>query len=275
MALFDELQQSLRTLPTPDTGPTPEISGLFALPAAARLSNAVAGAGARAGVADINQQKAVEQFQTQDKINTLRAKSRATSDAASAASRANSLAKAKKEGFERVVNPTGGYTFVSPEGKPISAYEFSRATGTPLGSALSGSLDPEQTSFIQDYQNVFDFNQLVLDYASIDPKMKNKSAVSKIQKREAAGKKLSPEEKVVLDYIDASSAYPEFINKTPGEMTQAVVQQYPGIFGSGQFQAPNVGGEAAPPNPQDVAAQPNRLQSFFGGLFNSLRGLGG
>ncbi len=264
MALFDDLQQQLRTVQPPQVGGSPEIASLLALPAQARVTNAIAGAGNRAGIAQINKADEQQRYDTKvaedkadyerrNQIIGLNQEQRAITNAEEAKRRSASLAKAKKEGYERVINASGGYDFVGPDGNRVTAYEFSKANGTPIHTVLSGSLDPNQNQFIDDYQSVFDFNKLVLDYAQIDSKLKNKKAVSTIQKKEKDGKKLTPEEKTVLDYVDNAALYPDFIKKTPGEMLQAVVQQYPDIFKAGQFTPPVVGGQAAPENPAEVS----------------------
>lgn len=56
--------------------------------------------------------------------------------------------------YKQVPEPGGGYTFYAPNGQKISASIYAHITGQDLGKVLSGSDNPVDQVFSQDYQNL-------------------------------------------------------------------------------------------------------------------------
>jgi len=54
--------------------------------------------------------------------------------------------------YSKVLNNAGGYTFLDPNGSPISAADYAAATGVPVSQAISGSKDPNDLRY-QIYAN--------------------------------------------------------------------------------------------------------------------------
>ncbi len=59
--------------------------------------------------------------------------------------------------YQQLAKADGGYSFVDPTGKEISAYEYSRVTGKSPDKLLSESQNPIDIGFNQDYKNLQDY----------------------------------------------------------------------------------------------------------------------
>lgn len=77
-----------------------------------------------------------------------RAKEIDYSERKAAAARADAERK-KQQGYTRQYNENGGYTFLSPDGKPVSALEYAMANQKPVSWALQGSYDPKDQEYLQ------------------------------------------------------------------------------------------------------------------------------
>lgn len=59
--------------------------------------------------------------------------------------------------YQQLPKDDGGYAFLDPTGKEISAFEYSRITGQSPDKILSQSQNPIDVGFMQDYQNLQDY----------------------------------------------------------------------------------------------------------------------
>jgi len=58
---------------------------------------------------------------------------------------------AKKQGYKRVYNKTGGYDFFDPNGNKISPLEWSMAKGVSIADAFQGSYNKDDLEFLDEY----------------------------------------------------------------------------------------------------------------------------
>lgn len=59
--------------------------------------------------------------------------------------------------YSQLPKDDGGYTFLDPEGKEISAHDYARVTGKSVDSILADSENPIDMGFLEDYNNLRDF----------------------------------------------------------------------------------------------------------------------
>lgn len=119
---------------------SPEVAGLYSSAGKANLSQlANAGGNYNTGVTVANQQ-------AQEKA----------------------IAQAQKDfsdpsKYQQIPKADGGYTFVDPAGNEISAFAYSRATNKSPDSILSKSQNPIDVGFVQDYKNLQDFMNAIVN----------------------------------------------------------------------------------------------------------------
>ena len=63
--------------------------------------------------------------------------------------------------YQQVPKQDGGYTFLDPSGKEITAFEYARVSGKDPASVLSDSQNPIDQGFTRDYKNLNDFMSAV------------------------------------------------------------------------------------------------------------------
>lgn len=71
-----------------------------------------------------------------------------------AAQKAQQAALQDGSKYTRVKAPDGGYNFFDPTGKPISAQQYAAINNTTEDKVLSGSTNPIDLGYIQDYNNL-------------------------------------------------------------------------------------------------------------------------
>lgn len=103
---------------------------------------------------------------------------------------ANQKAAAKAESdlqdsskYQRLPKSDGGYSFVDPTGKEISAYDYARATGKSLDKTVENSQNPIDIGFAQDYKNLQNFINHVVnnDQEKIQATIKANPALNKFK----------------------------------------------------------------------------------------------
>jgi len=116
--------------------------------------------------------------------------------------------------YQRVPKQDGGYTFLDPTGKEVSAYEYSRVVGKSPADVVADSQNPVDQGFTQDYKNLQDFMQAVFnkDTATVDKMANQQTELKKYEK------------------------------DLPGLMKR-FYQAYPTIFGQGGFQGAGTAGQ--------------------------------
>lgn len=99
-----------------------------------------------------------------------------------AAQEASSLNDPSK--YQQVPKSDGGYEFIDPSGKGISAFAYARATGKSPDKILSQSQNPIDIGFVQDYKNLQEFiNDMVNnDKEKIDIALKANPELGKYKK---------------------------------------------------------------------------------------------
>lgn len=118
--------------------------------------------------------------------------------------------------YQMLPKDDGGYQFVAPNGKEISAYDYSRITGSPIDSILKDSQNPIDIGFVQDFSNLQNFMQAVLN--------KDKETVDSI--------------------VSQNKELENYRNDIPG-LLKRFRQAYPTVFGGGGFQGRNTPGVRA------------------------------
>lgn len=261
--LFQDLQESLRTMAPVEVGNKfADISSFFRLPAQARQSTAGANASTSAATTGLRKQDELNRYDTQRQVDELQARKTAIGDAASAKSREASLAKSRQENYQRMINASGGYDFFDPDGKKITPFEYSRATGNSLDKVLTGSFDPDQATAADDYTSILQTGQLLRDYVDLDPGLKSKSNVKKLRKRfEAKDPSLTDDELLVLSYEDMPA---EIRTSSPQDLVNNFYKTYPGVFG-GKAVSP-ITGSAPQPQPEEPGFF-QRIQDTYNSIF--------
>lgn len=76
--------------------------------------------------------------------------------------------------YQQLPKPDGGYVFLDPTGKEISAFDYSRVTGQDPSKVLSQSQNPIDQGFVNDYTNLQDFMTAIRnnDTTSVDAAIK-------------------------------------------------------------------------------------------------------
>lgn len=256
MTPFDQAQQSLRTAQAPPVqSQFPDIANLFQAGQQARLGSALAGVASKTANSDLQYKSDTADYNRRAAISSLQAK------------KDELQAKASGEGYTRSLNASGGFTFTDPNGQPVSAYAYAKAKGQPIPTVLSGSLDPKQKSFADDYQGTVEIGNTVVKYAGLPASEKTAKKVKEAQAKFAkddSGNTLSDNEKILVKYATYAKDNSEFINKKPQDIMLNLINTYPDIYKSGEFQSP-IQGEAGGALPEK---QPNAFQN----LLSSLRG---
>ena len=116
--------------------------------------------------------------------------------------------------YQRLPKEDGGYSFLDPAGKEISAYDYSRITGNSLETVLAGSLNPVDVGFQQDFSNLQDFMNAI-----------------------SGGDK-----KKVKKYTGATPELLNYEKDIPG-LIEKFKRAYPTVFGLGGFQGRGTAGQ--------------------------------
>ena len=174
---------------------TPEVDALYAPEFAAVTSNAATKAPAYNDAVAVANAKAAQRA-------ALEAKAQAQAD----------LADPSK--YQRLPKDDGGYSFVAPDGKEISAYDYARITGNSIDSVLKDSLNPIDVGFQQDYSNLQKFL----------------TAVS------------SGDTATANSFIKQAPELERYRNDVQGLMDK-FRQAYPTVFGQGGFQGKGTAGQ--------------------------------
>lgn len=76
--------------------------------------------------------------------------------------------------YQQVPKDDGGYAFLDPSGKEISAFEYARITQQDPAKVLADSQNPIDMGFVQDYNNLQDFMNALRggDTESVDAALK-------------------------------------------------------------------------------------------------------
>lgn len=73
--------------------------------------------------------------------------------------------------YQQLPKADGGYTFLDPMGKEISAHDYARVTGKSIDAILSDSENPIDRGFIEDYNNLQNYMTAKL-HSNSDPEAK-------------------------------------------------------------------------------------------------------
>lgn len=112
--------------------------------------------------------------------------------------------------YQQIPKADGGYTFLDPMGKEISAHDYARVVGKPVNSLLADSENPIDIAFNEDYQNL-------QDYISAKINSKNDPDAASLAKQY--------EDKVKESYgIDMGSMDPK-------QVIEQFKRAYPTVFG--------------------------------------------
>lgn len=144
---------------------TPTISGLYAVPQSAIASKGANAAG--------NYNTGVQaDYQARQEAEARAVAQKAAQDA-------NDPSK-----YQQIPKKDGGYTFLDPSGKEISAWAFARITGKSPDQILSKSENPIDQGFINDYKNLQGFLTAVRnnDTKTIDSAYKANPGLKNFQK---------------------------------------------------------------------------------------------
>lgn len=133
----------------------------------------------------------------------------ANQKAAQQAEQARLAAMADPNKYQQVPKKDGGYSFLDPMGKEISAYDYSRITGKDLGNILQSSQNPIDVGFNNDWKNLQDFMSALV----------------------------SKDTKTVNAAIKAAPALKQYENDLPG-LIKKFQQEYPTVFGYHQAGVP-------------------------------------
>lgn len=263
---FQQAVQGLRNVqPTGVDSKFPDIANLFNAQRESRVKGALTSALGSAASTSLRQKEAEADYSRRNAISALQEKKQSIES------------KLSGEGYTRQINPSGGYTFFDPDGNTVTAHDYSRATSKPLPTVLSGSLDPKQKSFVDDYENAIGFGEIVMKYAQLPSDLKSEKKIKELEKKRTTIEKtkkgnLTPEERTVLDYVDNSRNYPDIIGKKPQDLITSIISSYPEIFREGQFQSPVQGESAGGDLPGRLSVQPQPQQGGFQNFINMLRG---
>lgn len=115
--------------------------------------------------------------------------------------------------YQQLPKEDGGYTFLSPNGKEISAFDYSRITGKSIDSILADSQNPIDIGFNKDWANLNDY--LDAWYQG------DKDKVKQFQDAQ-------PELKSITD---------------PQDIVNRFRQAYPTVFGQGGFAGKGTAGQ--------------------------------
>jgi hypothetical protein len=140
------------------------------------------------------------------------------------------IAEAKKKqvsNYQRLKKSDGGYTFVDPDGKEISAYEYANAIGKSPSDVLKDSENPLDIGYQQDFKNLSDY---------INSKLNSK------YNSEAESAARQTEKQVKDSYgVDLGSM-------NPSELIDLFKSRYPTVYGGSNNG--NSAGELFLPNKQ-------------------------
>jgi len=214
----------------------------------------LAGAAVNTAQAETKYNQDVADYNKQNAINALSAKAR----------------KDAKKDYTRQLNQTGGFDFFDPNGNKITAYDYAKATKSAIPTVLSGTLDPRQQSFADDFETAMAAPKIAADFAGLDKKLQSKQNVDNVLKKVSNGtafKDLTPDEQAVYRYGALTTNAPGIQKKTPQEIINALLDEYKDIF-----QAPQYNGPISPTaqSPSIEAAPP----SLFQRIIQSLHGGG-
>lgn len=131
--------------------------------------------------------------------------------AAAAAAEKAARDKADPSKYQQVAKQDGGYAFLDPEGKEISASDYAHITNKSLADVLKNSQNPIDQGFVNDFNHLN--NYIKLKQESGDPKS------------DAAKKVQQIEDQIQRQYkIDLHKAKVQ-------DIVGAFMKQYPTVFG--------------------------------------------
>jgi hypothetical protein len=196
--------------------PTSDLTKLYATNFALPTSNAVTqGTGYNDAVLVANAKAAAEAAR-QKKLTMLKEKEQAILD------------RTDPNKYQQVPKEDGGYTFLDPSGKQISAFDYARVTGKAPDAVLSQSQNPIDIGFVQDYQNLQNYLNAKAN-SNHNPEAKQLASDIEAKVKEAHG-------------VDLGKMSMEAVQKR-------FHQQYPTVFGlkkagiqSGQVYIPSAQG---------------------------------
>lgn len=140
---------------------------------------------------------------------------------AAAESQARAAAFADKNKYTVQERPDGGFGFYGPDGKEVTAAQYANNTGQKLTEVLKDSRNPIDVRYVQDQQNLTKYLQAKAS-SGYD---KGQSAIAKQIEN------------------DVQKAYGINLGQTnPGQIIQAMQQNYPTIYGPNQGSAPGFSG---------------------------------
>lgn len=122
--------------------------------------------------------------------------------------------------YTRQVSQDGGYNFYDASGKPITATDYSRATGKSMSDILSGSANPNDQQFTSDYKTLLQYGHAMAgDQASLDAF--KKSEAGKAFLSDPANKNKTYAD-VVKDFQNHYSTYlqPAQLDNMPSQNSQ-------------------------------------------------------
>lgn len=157
---------------------------------------------ATAGLPESSQRVAGAAYNAQQEAENQK---KAAAAAASAASDATDPSK-----YTRVAKSDGGFAFLDPNGKEISAFEYARIKGVSPTDVLKGSLNPIDKRFAQDYKQLEDY-------------INNKANAKNDPKAKAAAQATEKQVKKLYNINLHSSQ--------PNEVFNALIKAYPTVFG--------------------------------------------
>lgn len=156
---------------------------------------------------------------------------------------ANQKAAQSAGNYRQIPLPDGGFGFVDPTGKEISASEYAAATGKAPTDVLKNSTNPIDIGYQKDFKDLQDYINLKLQSS------KDTAAAQKAKAIEA----------------DVQKSYKINIAKmTPAQLIATFQSAYPTIYGANQNNAPGVpSGHTFIPQATD-----SFVQNSGGGAFN-------
>ena len=194
-ALKDAVLGASKNTPGSPLGNYPDIAGLYEASAQLPTSSA---------------QVSAQGFN--DDVAVANAKAAKEAALKAAAQKAADIADPNK--YQRLPKEDGGFSFVAPDGKEISAYDFSRITGNSIETVLKDSQNPIDVGFQQDYSNLQKFL----------------TAVS------------SGDKETADSFIQQAPELEKYRNDVQG-LIDRFRQAYPTVFGMGGFQGKGTAGQ--------------------------------
>jgi hypothetical protein len=109
---------------------------------------------------------------------------------AAAAEKQRKAAMLDPSKYLQIPKEDGGYAFLDPEGKEISAHDYARVKGVAVDKVLADSENPIDAGFLEDYNNLQNYANAKLNSA-YDPEAKAAAQEIERQVKEQFGEDLS------------------------------------------------------------------------------------